>query len=56
MAEVARANDQLILGPNTIGLINRPGRVVLFGSPNGAPIRQGPIGSSPKAASCSPRA
>lgn len=44
MAEVARANDQLILGPNTIGFINRPGRVVLYGSPNGAPIRQGPIG------------
>lgn len=44
LVDIARENGQLILGPNTIGFINLNDGVVLFGSPNHAPIKRGPVG------------
>ncbi len=44
LIEIAERNDQLILGPNTIGFINLNDDVVLYGSPNPAPIKKGSVG------------
>ncbi|GAA1859401.1 acetate--CoA ligase family protein [Pseudonocardia ailaonensis] len=44
LVEIARANDMLILGPNTIGFANLNDGVVLYGTQNDSPIKRGCVG------------